>query len=125
MRTEPTLVSRALRWLPLVLASSLAACGDGDPTVDNNTLDRTAPSVSVVRITSADSLFAFSVNANDNLGVKFVSTELGGALSGTVSDTVRAAVTAYTKQFTLKVPGNVRRNTFRKASWKSDPPRMV
>lgn len=107
MRTEPTLVSRALRWLPLVLASSLAACGDGDPTVDNSTLDRTAPSVSVVRVTSADSLFAFSVNANDNLGVKFVSTELGGALSGTVSDTVRAAVTAYTKQFTLKVPGNV------------------
>ena len=65
MRTEPTLVSRALRWLPLVLASSLAACGDGDPTVDNNTLDRTAPSVSVVRATSADSVFAFTVNAEN------------------------------------------------------------
>ena len=61
MRTEPTMVSRALRWLPLVLATSLTACGDGDPTVDNNTLDRTAPSVSVLRATSPDSIFAFSV----------------------------------------------------------------
>ncbi len=107
MRTEPTMVSRALRWLPLVLATSLTACGDGDPTVDNNTLDRTAPSVSVIRATSPDSIFAFSVQANDNLGVKFVNVELAGALSRVVADTVRAAVTAYTKEFTVRVPGNV------------------
>jgi hypothetical protein len=107
MRTEPTLVSRALRWLPLVLATSLAACGDGEPTVDETTLDRTAPSVTVLRATSPDSIFAFSVTANDNLGVKFVNVELGGALARSVSDTVRAAVTAYTKQFTVPVPGNV------------------
>ncbi len=107
MRTEPTMVSRALRWLPLVLATSLTACGDGDPTVDNNTLDRTAPSVSVLRATSPDSIFAFSVQANDNLGVKFVSVELAGALSRTVADTVRAAVTAYTREFSVRVPGNV------------------
>ncbi len=101
------MVSRALRWLPLVLATSLTACGDGDPTVDNNTLDRTAPSVSVIRATSPDSIFAFSVQANDNLGVKFVSVQLAGALSDAVADTVRAAVTAYTKQFSVRVPGNV------------------
>jgi len=101
------MVSRALRWLPLVLATSLTACGDGDPTVDNNTLDRTAPSVSVLRATSPDSIFAFSVQANDNLGVKFVSVELAGALSRTVADTVRAAVTAYTREFSVRVPGNV------------------
>ena len=106
MRTEPTLVSRALRWLPLALASSLAACG-GDPTVDNSTLDTIAPGVSVVRSASADSVFAFTVTANDNLGVKFVSATLSGALTSAVTDTVRAAVTAYSKQFTVAVPGNV------------------
>ncbi len=100
------MVSRALHWLPLVLATSLAACG-GDPTVDNSTLDTIAPSVSVVRSTSADSVFAFTVTANDNLGVKFVSATLSGALASSVTDTVRAAVTAYTKQFTVNVPGNV------------------
>lgn len=101
------MVSRALRWLPLVLATSLAACGDGDPTVDNNTLDRTAPSVTVLRATSPDSVFAFSVRANDNLGIKFVNVTLAGALVRTVADTVRAAVTAYTKEFSVTVPGNV------------------
>jgi hypothetical protein len=106
MRTEPTLVSRALRWLPLVLASSLAACG-GDPTVDQSTLDNSAPSVSVVRSASADSIFAFTVTANDNLGVKFVTTELSGALVRSVADTVRSAVTAYTRVFSVAVPGNV------------------
>jgi hypothetical protein len=107
MRSEPTLVSNALRWLPLVLATSLAGCGDGDPTVDNNTLDRTAPSVTVLRAASPDSLFSFSVRANDNLGIKFVNVQLAGAIARTVSDTVRAAVTAYTKDFTVSVPGNV------------------
>ena len=107
MRTEPTLVSRALRWLPLVLAISLSACGEGDPTVDSGTLDRTAPSVTVLRVTSADSVFAFSVNANDNLGVKYVSTTLSGAFTAAVGDTVRSAVTAYTKEFTVAVPRNV------------------
>ncbi|HYW51210.1 MAG TPA: hypothetical protein VE861_11420, partial [Gemmatimonadaceae bacterium] len=107
MRNEPTLVSRALHWLPLVLASSLAACGDGDPTVDNNTLDRTAPSVSVRRTTSADSVFAFTVTANDNLGVKFVTTSLSGALTASVGDTITSAVTAYSKQFAVTVPANV------------------
>jgi hypothetical protein len=101
------MVSRALRWLPLVLATSLTACGDGDPTVDDNTLDRTAPSVTVLRETSPDSVFAFSVRANDNLGVKFVTVELAGALASSVADTVRAAVTAYTKAFSVRVPGNV------------------
>jgi len=107
MRTEPTLVSRALRWLPLVLATSLAACGDGDPTVDNSTLDNISPSVTVVRATSADSVFAFTVTANDNLGVKFVSAQLSGAVTVALADTVRTAVTAYSKQFTVAVPGNV------------------
>ncbi len=107
MRTEPTLVSRALHLLPLVLATSLAACGSGDPTTDETTLDRTAPSVTVLRATSPDSIFAVTVNANDNLGVKFVNVEIGGAISRVVSDTVRAAVTAYTKEFSIAVPGNV------------------
>ena len=43
MRSEPTLVSNALRLIPLVLASTLAACGDGNPNVDEQTLDTTAP----------------------------------------------------------------------------------
>ena len=107
MRTEPTLVSRALRWLPLVLATSLAACGDGNPNVDASTLDSTAPSVVVLRATSPDSIFAFTVRANDNLGVKYVSVSLNGAISRVVADTVKAAVTAYTKDFTVAVPGNV------------------
>ncbi len=107
MRTEPTLVSRALHLLPLVLATSLAACGSGDPTTDETTLDRTAPSVTVLRATSPDSIFAVTVNANDNLGVKFVNVEIGGAISRVVADTVRAAVTAYTKEFSIAVPGNV------------------
>ncbi len=107
MRTEPTLVSRALRWLPLVLATSLAACGDGNPNVDASTLDSTAPSVVVLRATSPDSIFAFTVRANDNLGVKYVSVSLNGAISRIVADTVKAAVTAYTKDFTVAVPGNV------------------
>ena len=107
MRTQPTLVTRALHWLPLVLATSLAACGDGDPTVDNSTLDRTSPNVTVIRTTSPDSIFAFTVTASDNLGVKFVTTALSGALSSTLADTVRSAVTAYTKEFTLVVPRNV------------------
>ena len=107
MRSEPTLVSNALRLIPLVLATTLAACGDGNPNVDESTLDTTAPSVTVLRSTSADSVFAFNVRANDNLGVKYVSTTLSGAIVRTVSDTVRAAVTAYTKDFTVAVPGNV------------------
>jgi hypothetical protein len=107
MRTEPTLVSRALHWLPLVLATALAACGDGNPNTDQSTLDRTAPSVTVLRATSADSIFAFTVTANDNLGVKYVTVNLLGALSRTVADTVKAAVTAYSKDFSVAVPGNV------------------
>ena len=107
MRTEPTLVSRALHLTALVLASSLAACGSGDPTTDETTLDRTAPSVVVLRATSPDSIFAFTVRANDNLGVKFVSVTLGGAIVRTVADTVTSAVTAYTKDFAVSVPGNV------------------
>ncbi len=107
MRTEPTLVSRALHLLLPVLASTFAACGDSDPTVDETTLDRTAPSVSVVRAASPDSVFAFTVTANDNLGVKYVTSTLNGALLRTVADTVRAAVTAYTKEFSVRVPGNV------------------
>ncbi len=107
MRTEPTLVSRALHWLPLVLASSLAACGDGNPNTDESTLDRTAPSVTVRRATSVDSIFAFTVTANDNLGVKYIAVTLSGALSRTVADTVKAAVTAYSKDFSVPVPGNV------------------
>jgi len=107
MCTEPTLVLRTIRWLPLVLAAALAGCGDGDPTVDQNTLDRTAPSLSVVRAASADSVFAFTVTANDNLGIKFVRATLSGALQTTVSDTVRSAVTAYTKDFRVVVPASV------------------
>ena len=107
MRSEPTLVSNALRLIPLVLATTLAACGDGNPNVDESTLDTTAPSVTVLRAASPDSIFAFTVRANDNLGVKYVTTTLNGALVRTVSDTVRAAVTAYTKDFTVTVPGNV------------------
>ncbi|MBC7843272.1 MAG: hypothetical protein H7099_13210 [Gemmatimonadaceae bacterium] len=107
MRTEPTLVSRALHLTALVLATSLAACGDGDPTTDETTLDRTAPSVVVLRATSPDSVFAFTVRANDNLGVKFVSVSLGGAIVRSVADTVTSAVTAYTKDFSVSVPGNV------------------
>lgn len=107
MRSEPTLVSNALRLLPLVLATTLAACGAGNPNVDAATLDTTAPTVTVVRGTSPDSIFAFTVRANDNLGVKYVTTSLSGALVRTVADTVRAAVTAYTKDFTVPVPRNV------------------
>ena len=107
MRTEPTLVSRALRWLPLVLATSLAACGDGDPNIDPTTLDSAAPSLTVRRATSPDSLFAFTVTANDNLGIKYVTVQLGGALGNALADTVRAAVTAYTKDFVVTVPGSV------------------
>jgi len=107
MRTEPMQVTRALRWLPLVLATSFAACGDGDPTVDSSSLDNTAPSVNVVRATSPDSIFAFTVRANDNLGIKFVTAQLSGAFAASVGDTVRAAVTAYSKQFSVAVPGNV------------------
>jgi len=107
MRTEPTLVSRALHWLPLVLATTLAACGDANSIADQSTLDRTAPSVTVIRAASADSVFAFKVTANDNLGVKFVTVALGGAIVRTVADTVTSAVTAYTKDFTVPVPGNV------------------
>lgn len=107
MRAQPTLVTRALHRLPLLLAISLAACGEGDPTVDNSTLDRTSPSVTVLRTTSPDSIFAFTVTASDNLGVKFVTTALSGARSRSLADTVRSAVTAYTKQFTLVVPRNV------------------
>jgi hypothetical protein len=107
MRTEPTLVSRALHWLPLVLATSLAACSDKESIADQSLLDNTAPSVTVVRATSPDSVFAFNVRANDNLGIKFVSVELKGGLSRTLSDTVRSAVTAYTKEFTVSVPNNV------------------
>ena len=107
MRTEPTLVTRTIRLLPLVFAVALAGCGDADPTVDQNTLDRTAPSLSVVRATSADSVFAFTVTANDNLGIKFVRAKLSGALQKSIADTVRAAVTAYTKNFTIAVPAAV------------------
>ena len=107
MRTEPTLVSRALHLTALVLATSLAACGDGNPTTDESTLDRTAPSVVVLRATSPDSIFAFTVRANDNLGVKFVTVSLGGAIVRSVADTVSSAVTAYTKDFAVSVPGNV------------------
>ena len=77
-------------------------------TVDNSTLDRTSPSVTVVRSTSPDSIFAFTVTASDNLGVTFATTALSGALSSTIADTVRSAVTAYTKDFTLVVPRNRR-----------------
>ena len=107
MRSEPTLVSNALRLIPLVLATTLAACGDGNPNVDESTLDTIKPSVTVLRSTSPDSVFAFNVRANDNLGVKYVATTLSGAIVRTVADTVRAAVTAYTKDFTVSVPGNV------------------
>jgi len=107
MRTQPTLVSRTIRWLPLLLAGSLAGCGDSDPTVDQSTLDRTAPSLSVVRAASADSVFAFTVTANDNLGIKYVRATLSGALQTTLSDTVRAAVTAYAKSFSVAVPAAV------------------
>ena len=107
MRTEPTLVSRALHWLPLVLATSLAACGEGNPKTDESTLDRTAPTVTVLRAASADSIFAFTVRANDNLGVKYVRVALSGALIRAVADTVTAAVTTYSKDFSVPVPGNV------------------
>ena len=107
MRSEPTLVSNALRLIPLVLATTLAACGDGNPNVDESTLDTIKPSVTVLRSASPDSVFAFNVRANDNLGVKYVTTTLSGAIVRTVADTVRAAVTAYTKDFTVSVPGNV------------------
>lgn len=107
MCTEPTLVSRTIRCLPLLLAATLAGCGDGDPTVDQSTLDRTAPSLSVVRAASADSVFAFTVTANDNLGIKYVSAALTGALETSVADTVRAAVTAYSRSFTIAVPARV------------------
>ena len=107
MRTEPTLVSRTRRLLPLLMAAALGACGDGNPTTDETTLDRTAPSLTVVRAASPDSIFAFTVTANDNLGVKYVTATLTGALTRAVGDTVRSAVTAYTKQFSVAVPRSV------------------
>jgi hypothetical protein len=107
MRTEPTMVSRALRWLPLALATSLTACSDQSALDDQSTFDRTPPLVSVRRATSPDSIFAFTVTANDNLGIKYVRVSVGGALTDSLVEKITSAVTAYAKDFSIRVPGNV------------------
>jgi hypothetical protein len=107
MRIEPTLVSRTIRWLPLLLASTLAACSDQEALADRSLLDTSPPQVSVARVTSPDSIFSFNVNARDNLGIKFVRVTIAGALSRTLADTVRSAVSAYSRDFSVSVPNNV------------------
>jgi hypothetical protein len=103
----PTLVSRAPRLVLLAAAAFLAACGEGSPTVDPSTVDRDPPRVSTRRATSPDSLFAFTVTASDNLGIKFIRSELTGALVTAVADTFRTAVTQTDRTFSIPVPRSV------------------
>ncbi|MCU0625016.1 MAG: hypothetical protein MUF21_00790 [Gemmatimonadaceae bacterium] len=101
------MVSRVPRLVLVTAAALLAACGDGSPTVDTGTLDQVAPRASTRRATSPDSIFAFTVTASDNLGIKYIRAALSGAITTAVTDTFRTAVTQTEKTFAIDVPRSV------------------
>lgn len=85
------------------------ACSDS--TASTVTGDKTAPSVSIVKNTSADSIVAFTVGVKDNLGIKSIHVSVTGGVTKTFDTTFTSANTDVSIPFELIASGSVPRGS--------------
>lgn len=90
----------------LAILAAGAACTDAAGVTDPGT-DRIAPTVKVAAGTGADSTLAFSVTANDNLGLKTIKVRVTGGVVADTTITFTSANTNVTLPFDLSVPSTV------------------
>jgi hypothetical protein len=65
------------------------------------------PTVALTAPARSDSGLAFSVSATDGLGIKYVDVEVTGGVTASFADTVRTALTTFTKDYSVPVPASV------------------
>ena len=112
-----------IRKIPAVQASRLAAglaaavavaaafaCSDSSSTA-GLTADGTAPTVALVKTSSADSVIAFSVGVKDNIGIKSIHVAVTGGVTTTFDTTFTSANTDVTIPFSILAPASVARGT--------------
>jgi hypothetical protein len=88
-----------------VFAAAVYACSDS--TGSSVTADSNAPSVSLTKMSSADSIVAFSVGVKDNLGIKSIHVSVTGGLVRTFDTTFTSANTDVTIPFQIIAPSSV------------------
>ena len=111
------LKSREARAIAAFAAAAVvlmaAACSGSDSTTVSNTLaDKSPPSVSLSKgSTAVDTIIAFDVEAKDNLGLKTISVNVSGGLSLDFDTTFTSAHTDESIPFTVSVPRSIPRGT--------------
>lgn len=89
--------------------AAVYACSDS--TASSLTADTSAPTVSLSKTPSADSLVAFSVGVKDNLGIKTIHVSVTGGVTATFDTTFISANTDVTLPFSIVAPASVPRGT--------------
>jgi hypothetical protein len=87
----------------------LAACGEAENGTDPFS-DTGRPTVDALRSDAEgnDTTVSFNVVARDNLGIKYVSVSLtGNGVNGLAVDTIRTAMTEFTKQYNFPVSSSI------------------
>ena len=92
-----------------IAIAAIFACSDS--TASSVTGDKNAPTVSLTKDASADSVVAFSVNVKDNLGIKSIHVAVAGGITKTFDTTFTSANTNATLQFAIVAPSSVPRGS--------------
>ena len=96
--------------LAALLVAALAACGSADDAGTDPFADQGRPTVDATRSDGEgnDTTVSFNVVARDNLGIKYVSVALSGnGVNGLAVDTIRSAMTEFTKQYSFPVSPSI------------------
>ena len=91
-----------------VAIAAAVACGDSTAGL---TTDKSAPTVSLAKVASADSIVAFTVGVKDNLGIKTIHVTVSGGVATTFDTTFTSANTDVTIPFAIVAAASVPRGS--------------
>ena len=102
-------VSRLAAGLAAAVAIAAAiACSDSSAGL---TTDKSAPTVSLAKVASPDSIVAFTVGVKDNIGIKTIHVSVSGGVAKTFDTTFTSANTDVTIPFDIIAPASVPRGS--------------